>query len=152
MFDRPFMPYHPYGKKLPSTPWLCAYWPVMKVARDGQQSGNESTAFVNLVPCAASSLRTFGIWARSAAAWSSVITTRMLGRPSFSALAGRATAGPVVTASARTATAAIGQGLIGRPYIACHTVSTSLLGCARADLQDRRAADAAGEQGAHRRG
>ncbi len=27
---------------MPATPWLWAYWPVMKVARAGQQSGNES--------------------------------------------------------------------------------------------------------------
>src|SRR3954464_11333088 len=65
----------------------------MKVARDGQHSGNESTAFEKLVPCLASSLRTFGIFARSAADWSSVITTRMLGRPSFASDAGRAPAG-----------------------------------------------------------
>ena len=32
------------------TPWLWAYWPVMKVARAGQQSGNESTASAKVVP------------------------------------------------------------------------------------------------------
>src|SRR3954469_19957232 len=62
----------------------------MKVAREGQQSGDESTALVELVPWFARSLRTLGIFARSAAAWSSVITTRMFGRPSLAALAGRA--------------------------------------------------------------
>ena len=77
------MPYQPNGQKLPATPWLCAYWPVMKVAREGQQSGNESTASANVVPFAASRRLTFGMCARSACAWSSVITTRMFGRPSL---------------------------------------------------------------------
>ena len=44
------MPYQPNGQKLPPTPWLWAYWPVMKVAREGQQSGNESTASAKVVP------------------------------------------------------------------------------------------------------
>src|SRR3954467_2219046 len=78
----------------------------MKVARDGQQSGNESTALVNFVPWAASSLRTFGICARSAAAWSSVMTTRMFGGPSFWAPAGRAVAGPAALASSESAASA----------------------------------------------
>ena len=64
----------------------------MKVARDGQQRGNESTAFVKVVPWRASSFLTFGIFATSAAALSSVITTRMFGRPSFAAEAVRAAA------------------------------------------------------------
>src|SRR3954453_19461173 len=81
----------------------------MKVVREGQQSGNESTAFEKLVPCFASSLRTFGILARSAADWSSVITTRMLGRPSLSAEAGRAVAAPGSARIAAAVTAAIDQ-------------------------------------------
>src|SRR5436190_9748159 len=124
----------------------------MKVAREGQQSGKESTAFANVVPLAASSLRTFGICATSAAAWSSVITTRMFGRPSWPVPTGRAAAGPAVASSATATAAATGQNLTGRPYSACHTVSTSLLAWAHAHLEGRRAADAAGEQGAHRRG
>ena len=32
----------PFGAKLPRTPWLCMYWPLRIVARDGQQSGNET--------------------------------------------------------------------------------------------------------------
>ena len=52
MFARCFIPYQPYGQKLPATPWLWAYWPVMKVARAGQQRGNESIASANVVPCA----------------------------------------------------------------------------------------------------
>ena len=92
MFPRRFIPYQPNGWKLPSTPWLCAYWPVMNVALDGQHSGNESTALEKLVPFAARYRRTLGIFATSASAWSSVITTRMFGRPSFAAPAGRASA------------------------------------------------------------
>ena len=89
MFERCFMPYQPYGQKLPATPWLWAYCPVMKVAREGQQSGNESIASANVVPRLASRRFTFGMCATSAWAWSSVITTRMFGRPSLSALSGR---------------------------------------------------------------
>src|SRR3954447_12837764 len=84
----------------------------MKVARDGQHSGNESTAFVNFVPWFTSSFRTFGICAGSAAAWSSVITTRMFGRPSWPALAGRAAAGAAHARSAM-ATARMAHVLIG---------------------------------------
>ena len=29
----------PKGGRLPWTPWLCMYWPLSSVARDGQQSG-----------------------------------------------------------------------------------------------------------------
>jgi hypothetical protein len=32
-------PKPPSGGPLPSTPWLCEYWPVMSVARDGQHTG-----------------------------------------------------------------------------------------------------------------
>src|SRR3954463_12341437 len=128
MLPRSFSPYQPYGKKLPTTPWLCAYWPVMNVARDGQQSGNESTAFVNFVPRAASSLRTFGIFARSAAAWSSVITTRMFGRPSFAFDAGRASAEPGI-ASTRIPSAAISHALTTSDRNSvCDTVSTCWYG------------------------
>ncbi len=35
---------------MPLTPWLWAYWPVMKVARAGQQSGKESIALAKVVP------------------------------------------------------------------------------------------------------
>src|SRR6184192_194173 len=84
----------------------------MKVARDGQQSGNESTALEKVVPCAASRRRTFGIFARSAAAWSSVMTTRMLGRPSLAALTGRAVAGPASARIASTAIAAMAHDLM----------------------------------------
>src|SRR3954447_19003632 len=81
----------------------------MKVVREGQQSGNESTAFEKLVPCFASSLRTFGILARSAADWSSVITARWLGPPSLSADAGRADAAPGSASSTAAVIVAITQ-------------------------------------------
>src|SRR3954469_20654329 len=124
----------------------------MKVARDGQQSGNESTAFVNFVPCAASNLRTFGICARSAAAWSSVMTTRMLGRPSCPALAGRAAAGVASTRSATTA--AIGHTRLIHGDRTARVTRCQLLCYAGrgGHLEGSGAADAAGEQGAHRGG
>src|SRR3954468_16209262 len=129
MLPRCFMPYQPYGKKLPATPWLCAYWPVMKVAREGQQSGNESTALVNFVPCCASSLRTFGIFATSAAAWSSVITTRMFGRPSLALLAGRAWAA-LGNDSAAIPSATISSALTTSDRNSvCDTVSTCWYVC-----------------------
>ena len=110
---RSFIPYQPYGAKLPLTPWLWAYWPVMKVARAGQQSGNESTASAKVVPFFARSFRTFGISFRSAADMSSVITTRMFGLPSLSAELGRACA--VLAPSAATrATAAPARASLAR--------------------------------------
>src|SRR5436305_1912296 len=84
----------------------------MKVARDGQHSGNESTAFEKVVPCLARSFRTFGIFARSAAAWSSVITTRMFGRPSFAAVTGLAETAGVNARIASTAVAAVAHALM----------------------------------------
>src|SRR4051812_22252378 len=103
----------------------------MKVAREGQQSGNESTAFVNFVPCWASRRRTFGIWARSAAAWSSVITTRMFGRPSLALLAGRAEA--TAGKAAMTASTARRVNLIASDRNSvCDTVSTDWYGGAMA--------------------
>src|SRR3954447_11222864 len=106
----------------------------MNVARDGQQSGNESTVFVKEVPCRASSLRTFGIFATSAAAWSSVMTTRMFGRPSFALLAGRADAAVGDTnAAIATSTAAMVPNLIASDRNSvCDTVSTGWYGGGRA--------------------
>ena len=34
----------------PRTPWLCAYWPVRNVARDGQQSEKLTKLFLNVAP------------------------------------------------------------------------------------------------------
>ena len=42
----------PVGGLFRSTPWLWAYWPVMKVARDGQQSG-KLTKLLSNVDCPA---------------------------------------------------------------------------------------------------
>src|SRR5437588_11231837 len=66
----------------------------MNVAREGQHSGKESTASAKVVPRAASSRRTLGIFATSVSAWSSVMTTRMFGRPSRPAVTGRAWSAP----------------------------------------------------------
>ena len=87
------------GRSCPSTPWLWAYWPVMKVARAGQQSGKESTASANVVPCRRAAAGRSACTATSAAAMSSVITTRMFGRPSRSAARG----GPRAGGAGRTA-------------------------------------------------
>ena len=32
----------PLGGKFPRTPWLCMYWPLIRVAREGQQRGKET--------------------------------------------------------------------------------------------------------------
>ena len=86
---------------MPLTSWLCAYWPVMKVARAGQHSGKESTASAKVVPCPASRRLTFGMNLTSVFAMSSVITTRMFGRPSLALAALRAEAGAATQAVAR---------------------------------------------------
>src|SRR6266487_6388092 len=102
----------------------------MKVARAGQQRGKESTAFEKLVPLAASSLRTCGMYLTSASAWSSVITTRMLGW--LPVPAGRAPAGVAArrakTAPARAANDAMAARAptSGECNALCHTMSTAL--------------------------
>ena len=63
-----------------STPWLCAYWPVRKVARDGQQSENEAKLLSNDVPWATSSRLTFFMTRIDSTVWSSVMITTMFGR------------------------------------------------------------------------
>src|ERR671914_159679 len=40
----------PIGGPLVSTPLLCEYWPVRKVAREGQQRGLLTNEFANVVP------------------------------------------------------------------------------------------------------
>ena len=89
---------------MPPTPWLWAYWPVMKVARAGQQSGKESIASAKVVPCLASSRLTWGMNWTSVVAMSSVITTRMFGRPSLCWRTGRPIAGAAKTAASAIAT------------------------------------------------
>jgi hypothetical protein len=53
---------------------------VMKVVRDGQQSGNEAKLFSKVVPRAPSSARTFVMTRIDSTVWSSVIRTRTFGR------------------------------------------------------------------------
>ncbi len=69
----------PAGGWLSSTPWLCAYWPVRNVARDGQQSGKLTKLFVNVTPRSAISDCTFPITDADAAVWSSVMITTTFG-------------------------------------------------------------------------
>src|SRR5688500_9463479 len=63
-----------------STRWLCAYCPVRKVARDGQQSANDTTACVKVVPRRASRRLTFRITRIDSSVWSSVMKTTMFAR------------------------------------------------------------------------
>ena len=39
----------PSGKRLCITPWLCGYWPVRKVALDGQHSGKVAKELENVI-------------------------------------------------------------------------------------------------------
>ena len=59
--------------------WLCAYWPVRRVERDGQQSGKDAKLFSNVVPSPASSVRTFVITRTDSTVWSSVMITSTFG-------------------------------------------------------------------------
>ena len=63
-----------------STPWLCAYWPVRNVARDGQQSANDAKLLSNDVPWATSRRLTFFMTRIDSTVWSSVMITTMFGR------------------------------------------------------------------------
>ena len=65
---------------LPWVPWLCAYCPVRNVAREGQQSGYEANAFVNVAPRLPISRSTDGNAFIIPGGWSSVITTTKFGR------------------------------------------------------------------------
>ena len=67
------------GRRVPHDVWLWPYWPVRKVDRDGQQSGNETKLFVNVVPRAASRVFTFVMTRIDSTVWSSVIRTTMFG-------------------------------------------------------------------------
>src|SRR6185369_13770266 len=72
-------PKPPSGGAIDSTPWLCAYWPVRNVARDGQHSDSETNECSNVVPAAPISARVRGIAAMSATVWSSVSITTTFG-------------------------------------------------------------------------
>src|SRR5687768_16434923 len=80
--------------------WLWPYWPVMYVAREGQQSGNDAKLFVNDVPCRASNDSTLAITRIDSTVWSSVITTTMFGF-ACGACEEEAEAAPPPTATAR---------------------------------------------------
>src|SRR3954447_16380204 len=62
------------------TPWLCAYWPVRNVARDGQQSEYETKLLSNVTPWSEISVFTFGMTRIDSSVWSSVSKTMTLGR------------------------------------------------------------------------
>jgi hypothetical protein len=53
-------PYPPDGGRLPSTSWLCTYWPRRIDERDGQHSESVTKKFENVVPFCVSSELTFG--------------------------------------------------------------------------------------------
>ena len=81
-----------------STRWLCAYWPVRKVARDGQQSGKLAKLFEKVAPWSPIRLSVRGMASIAADVWSSVITTTTFGCSTGPRLA--APAGSVAAASA----------------------------------------------------
>ena len=62
------------------TPWLCAYWPVRKVARDGQQSEKLTKLFANVAPWSPISELTLCITFIDSTVWSSVSITSTFGR------------------------------------------------------------------------
>jgi hypothetical protein len=68
------------------TPWLCAYWPVRNVERDGQQSEYETKLLSKVTPWSAISVFTFGITRIDSTVWSSVSRTTTFGRTAASAL------------------------------------------------------------------
>ena len=62
---------------------LCAYCPVRKVAREGQQSGNDAKLLVKVAPERATSSFRFAITRIDSVVWSSLMTTTMFGRVCF---------------------------------------------------------------------
>ena len=67
-------------RRIAPTPWLCAYWPVRKVERDGQQSENETKLLSKVTPWSAISAFTFGMTRIDSTVWSSVMRTTTFGR------------------------------------------------------------------------
>jgi len=59
---------------------LCAYWPVRNVARDGQQSENETKLLSNVTPCSPSRRFVRSMTFIDSSVWSSVMMTTMFGR------------------------------------------------------------------------
>src|SRR5689334_3641954 len=66
------------------TPWLCAYWPVRNVERDGQQSEYETKLLSKVTPWSAISVFTFGMTRIDSTVWSSVSRTTTFGRTTAS--------------------------------------------------------------------
>ncbi len=84
-----------------STPWLCAYWPVRKVARDGQQSDMLTKLFSNVAPWLPISELTLPITRIDSTVWSSVSITTMFGRAWAATAGSRVTGGVPEPATAR---------------------------------------------------
>ena len=70
----------PFGAALVRTPWLCAYCPVRKDERDGQQSERVTKLLSNVVPCRPISASVLRITRISSTVWSSVSITTRFGR------------------------------------------------------------------------
>src|SRR5918994_4334152 len=97
--------------------WLWPYWPVMNVARDGQQSGNDAKLFANVVPWRARRVFTFAITRIDSTVWSSVITTTMFGFAGPGALLPLCAASRAESVSAAVAAARTPQALGLMPAI-----------------------------------
>ena len=140
---------------MPPTPWLWAYWPVMKVARAGQQSGNESTASANVVPCVGEQapdvrhVRDVGrghvVGHDDEDVRAAVAAPRTRGAPGGAAVRStrqRRERGGDGTRDCGVVTCrlSVGRtGRAGRPYIACHTVSTRVVDRSRTRCAPARA-------------
>src|SRR5687768_1538655 len=112
---------------LPMIVWLWPYWPVMYVAREGQQSGNDAKLFVNVVPRRASNASTLLITRSDSTVWSSAITTTMFG---FAAGAcedeAEAEPPPIATAStAESSTAAVAAARTPRALVRLLAINRS---------------------------
>ena len=95
-----------------STPWLWAYWPVRKVAREGQQSANDAKLLSKDVPWAMSSRLTFFMTRIDSTVWSSVMITTMFGRCGGRECAAGAPTAPEETAATQSSTPAIESGVL----------------------------------------
>jgi hypothetical protein len=80
------------------TPWLCAYWPVRNVVRDGQQSEKLTKLLLKVVPWPPISELTLSITLIDSTVWSSVSITTTLG---VAWAAGAARASEAITPSGR---------------------------------------------------
>src|SRR5215210_8041104 len=94
------------------TRWLCAYWPVRNVEREGQHNEYETKLLSNVTPWFARSARTLPITRIDSTVWSSVMTTTTFGRFT-GAEAATSPADPAVAATTLTA-AASGPAIANR--------------------------------------